>query len=71
MSSKKIIVSLFPGPIHFFFGVLTAMVGHTIHGSMGWALVDFIFWPLAIAKWLFFHELTKSVVERTFAFLSQ
>lgn len=69
--TKKITVNIIPGPIHFFFGVLTAMVGHTIHGSIGWAIVDFIFWPFALGKWLFFHELTKSVLERTFAFLGQ
>ena len=32
--------------------VCTAMIGHTIHGSLFWALMDLIFMPFAWCKWL-------------------
>lgn len=50
---------------------LVAMVGHTIHGSTFWAVMDALFWPFAIAKWLVYHEVSRSVVERTFSFVMQ
>lgn len=50
---------------------LVAMVGHTIHGSTFWAVMDALFWPFAIAKWLVFHEVSRSVIERTFSFVLQ
>jgi hypothetical protein len=43
------------------------MVGYHIHGSVAWSVVDFFFTPLAIAKWLVYHEVTASVVKATFA----
>jgi hypothetical protein len=45
------------------------MVGYTIHGSLFWAIVNFIFAPLSVAKWLICHELTLSVLKETFSFL--
>jgi hypothetical protein len=51
------------------FCVLTSMVGYTIHGSLFWAIVNFIFAPLSVAKWLICHELTLSVLKETFSFL--
>lgn len=49
------------------FGVLTAMVGHTIHGSFFWSIVDFFFVPFAWAKWLICHEVNMSIIKTTFA----
>jgi hypothetical protein len=46
----------------------TAMIGHTIHHSLFWALVDFAFWPIAWVKWLICHQVTLSVIKRTFGF---
>lgn len=69
--SKKVTVNFIPGPVTFLLGILTAMVGHTIHGSTFWAVMDALFWPFAVAKWLAYHEVSRSVVERTFAFLAQ
>ena len=48
--------------------VATAMVGYHIHGSVGWAILDFIFWPFAIIKWLICKQLTLAVIKATFAF---
>jgi hypothetical protein len=46
----------------------TAMIGHTIHHSLFWALVDFIFWPIAWVKWLICHQVTLSIIKQTFGF---
>lgn len=51
----------------FFFSVFTAMVGHTIHGSVGWAIFDFFFAPLVMVKWLIFHEITLAIIKQTFS----
>lgn len=56
--------------LYLLFSIATAMVGYQIHGSLFWAIVDFFFVPLAIIKWLVCHELTWSVIQKTFSFLA-
>jgi hypothetical protein len=51
------------------FSTMVAMVGYTIHGSIFWAVVDFVFSPIAIIKWLICHEITFAIIQQTFAFL--
>lgn len=55
-------------PFHFIMGVLTAIIGYEIHGSLFWAIVDFIFYPIAIVKWLICQELTLSIIKEAFSF---
>jgi hypothetical protein len=50
----------------FFVGIVTAMLGYTIHGSLFWSIVDFIFWPIVIIKWLVCHELTLTIIKKSF-----
>lgn len=45
---------------------LTAMIGHTIHGSLFWAIVDFFFAPIAWVKWLICKEVTLTIIKETF-----
>jgi hypothetical protein len=52
----------------FIAATITAMVGHHIHGSAFWTVVDFFFWPIAIVKWLFCQEINMTVIRETFAF---
>lgn len=52
---------------NIFVAVLVAMVGHTIHGSIFWSIVDFLFWPIALIKWFVCHEITMDVIRRTFS----
>jgi hypothetical protein len=52
--------------LYLVFSILTAMVGYTIHGSIFWSIIDFIFTPIAIVKWLICHELTLTVLKETF-----
>jgi len=49
-----------------FIAIIVAMLGYTIHGSIFWSIVDFLFWPIAVIKWLICHELTMAVIKNTF-----
>ncbi len=48
--------------------LFTAMIGHSIHHSLFWAIVDFFFAPLAWAKWLICHQVNMTIIRETFAF---
>ncbi len=52
-------------------GVFTAIVGHSIHHSIFWAIVDWFFWPIAWCKWLLCHEVSLSVIKNAFSFFLQ
>jgi hypothetical protein len=54
--------------LSFIFAVCTAMVGYHIHGSLGWAIINALFSPLAWAKWLICHEVTLKIIAETFSF---
>ncbi len=56
----NIIISLF-----------TAIVGHAIHGSIFWSIVDFVFWPIAWLKWLICQEVTMSIIKNALSFLGR
>ena len=73
MSKNKNQVSVDAGGgiLYTIFCVLTAMIGYTIHVSLFWAIVDFLFCPLAWAKWLICHEVTLSVIKQTFTWFFQ
>ena len=49
------------------FSVPTAFIGHHIHGSLFWAIMDLIFWPIAWLKWFIYHEVTLSIIKETFS----
>jgi hypothetical protein len=51
------------------FQTCIAMIGYTIHGSIFWSIIDFIFSPIALVKWLICHEITFAVIHQTFSFL--
>jgi len=70
MSKNKVSVRVGGnGLLYTIFCVLTAMIGYTIHGSIGWAIVDFLFCPLAWAKWLVCHEVTLTIIKHTFSWI--
>jgi hypothetical protein len=48
----------------------TAMIGHTIHHSVFWSILDFFFWPLAWIKWLILHQVTLAIIKETFSFFA-
>lgn len=50
---------------------LTSMIGYHIHGSIFFAILDWIFWPLTVLKWLIFHEVTLTIIKETFSWFFQ
>jgi hypothetical protein len=50
------------------FSLATAVVGKQIHGSVFWAVVDFIFAPLVWLKWLIYHDVSLSIIGKAFEF---
>jgi hypothetical protein len=54
--------------LSWLFCTSTAMVGYHIHHSVFWAIVDFIFAPIAWIKWLICQEVTLRIIKETFGF---
>lgn len=72
MSEKKLSVNLnwgLPGPVDLVIRIASAMVGYTIHQSVFWSVIDFLFWPIAWIKWLVCHEVNWTIIKETFSFL--
>ena len=53
--------------MYLLFSILTAMIGYSIHHSLGWSIMDFIFTPVAWCKWLICHEVNVTVIKVTFS----
>lgn len=53
--------------VYFMFCVITAMIGHTIHQSDFWAVMDFLFAPFAWFKWFICQEVNISIIKETFS----
>lgn len=56
------------GFLYVIFSVCTAMIGHTIHGSLFWSIMDCIVPVIAWVKWLILHEVNWSIIRETFSF---
>ena len=46
--------------------VVTSIIGFNIHGSYFWAVMDFLFTPLAWVKWFIYQEVTLSIIKQSF-----
>lgn len=68
-SNKKINIGC--SPILWIIGVPTSIIGHEIHGSVFWSIVDLIFWPIAWIKWIVCKEVSISVIKSAFDFFLQ
>jgi hypothetical protein len=53
------------------FNLAIAMIGFEIHSSYFWSVIDFMFSPIALAKFLICHELTLTVCKHAFSFFFQ
>lgn len=51
---------------HNLFGLFTAMIGYTRHGSLLWAIFDGIFNEIVWIKWLILHEVNISLIVKSF-----
>jgi hypothetical protein len=56
------------GWIYLIFSVITAMIGFTIHHSIFFSILDFIFWPIVWCKWLILHQVNLGIIKETFSF---
>jgi hypothetical protein len=54
--------------IYTILSVMTAMVGYTIHHSIFWSIMDFLFTPLTWIKWLICQEVNLTIIKQTFQF---
>lgn len=54
------------GLLYFIVALCTAIIGHAIHGSVFWSIMDFLFWPLAWLKWIIFQEVSVSIIKGAF-----
>jgi hypothetical protein len=51
------------------FCLATAMIGHTRHGSLPWAVFDFLFAPIVWCKWLICKQVNVTLIKKSFGFL--
>lgn len=49
-------------------GILTAIIGKTIHGSIFWAIMNFFFWWISWVKWLICKDVNISIIKESFDF---
>ena len=61
-------IDFFDHVLSMLFCLATAMIGHTRHGSVGWAVFDFFFAPFVWFKWLICKEVNVTLIKRSFAF---
>jgi hypothetical protein len=54
--------------VNWIIGLLTAMIGHTIHNSTFWSIMDFFFWPFVWIKWFILQEVNLTIIKQTFEF---
>lgn len=45
------------------FALATALIGHQIHGSVFWSIVDLIFPFFAWAKWIICKQVSVSIIK--------
>ncbi len=56
------------GTLYLLFCVATAIIGNTKNHSLGWAILDGIFAPLAWVKWLICQEINLTIINHAFSF---
>ena len=50
------------------FYIATAIIGYTRHGSLPWAILDFLFAPIVWCKWLIYKQVNLTLIKKSFAF---
>ena len=46
--------------------VCTSIIGYSIHNSIFWSIMDFIFCPIAWIKWIVCKEVTLEIIKKSF-----
>lgn len=52
--------------IYILICICTANIGMNIHGSIFWAIMDWIFMPFAWIKWVLCHEVSLTIIKTSF-----
>jgi hypothetical protein len=47
-------------------GACTGIIGHQIHGSVFWAILNGLLPPVAWIKWIICQEVTWSIIKNSF-----
>jgi hypothetical protein len=68
MSEKTVYIGSQNSIFYTIVAILTAIIGHEIHGSVFWSIVDFFFWPFAWLKWLILQEVNMTIIKEAFSF---
>lgn len=63
-NKKSISINL----IGIIFSTFTSMVGYEIHGNVFYAIVNWIFSPLAWIYWLLTKSVNLNIIEQAFSF---
>ena len=53
--------------LYIVFAACISMIGYTINNSLAWAIVNYLFAPLSLIKWMICHEITLNVIKTTFS----
>lgn len=67
MKDRNVTIKVFSFP-YILVQIPTAMIGYTIHSSIFWSIMDFVFWPFAWCKWLVMQEVNLTLIKQTFGF---
>ena len=54
--------------IYTLFCIFTAIVGYAIHHSIFYAIINFIFAPIAWVYWLICQDVNLTVIQNAFSF---
>ena len=65
------LIHRFVAVLYLLFCLFTAMVGKTIHGSLLWAVVNFVYAPLSWIKWMLCEEVNLTIIRQSFSFFLQ
>ena len=55
------------GTVGTVIALATSVIGYHIHNSIFWAVMDFLFFPLAWLKWLLCHEVNMTIIKESFS----
>lgn len=74
MARTTIKIVKYSGFGHFWgwlIAILTSMIGYHIHGSVGYAILNFFFWGISWIVWLVQQKVNLTIIKETFSFFFQ
>lgn len=67
---KKQNINIAPGSFSLIAAYITGVLGYYLNNnSILWGIIDGLFYPIAIIKWLAYGELTWSLIKESFPFI--